>query len=68
MFPAMLRTKIRTDNVRRKTNEGKGSGTSRLEDGDGEADVVSSIDRDAVTEFFHVVLVAKRVGLAEVMM
>lgn len=68
MFPAMLRTKIRSESVSRKTSEGKGSGTSNLVDGDVEVGIISSVENDVIAEFFHVVLAAKREGLAEVMM
>lgn len=54
----------------RTTNEGKGSGISRLDAAVVGMGVFSSIvvDRTAVIEFIHIVLVAEREGLAEVMM
>lgn len=54
----------------RTTNEGKGSGISRLDAAVVGTGVFSSIvvDRTAVTEFVHIVLVAERERLAEVMM
>lgn len=54
----------------RTTNEGKGSGISRLDAAVVGMGVFSSIvvDRTAVIEFVHIVLVAAREGLAEVMM
>lgn len=54
----------------RTTNEGKGSGISRLDATVVGMSVFSSIvvDRTAVIEFVHIVLVAEREGLAEVMM
>lgn len=54
----------------RTTNEGKGSGISRLDAAVVGMGVFSSIvvDRTAVIEFVHIVLVAEREGLAEVIM
>lgn len=54
----------------RTTNEGKGSGISRLDATVVGMGVFSSIvvDRTAVIEFVHIILVAEREGLAEVMM
>lgn len=54
----------------RTTNEGKGSGISRLDAAVVGMGVFSSIvvDRTAVIEFVHIVLVAEREELAEVMM
>lgn len=54
----------------RTTNEGKGSGISRPDAAVVGMGVFSSIvvDRTAVIEFVHIVLVAEREGLAEVMM
>lgn len=54
----------------RTTNEGKGSGISRLDAAVVGMGVFSSIvvDRTATTEFVHIVLVGEREGLAEVMM
>lgn len=54
----------------RTTNEGKGSGISRLDAAVVGMGVFSSIvvDRTAVIEFVHIILVAESEGLAEVMM
>lgn len=54
----------------RTTNEGKGSGISRLDAAVVGMGVFSSIvvDRTAVIEFVHIILVAEREGIAEVMM
>ena len=70
MFPAMFRITIRTERMSRTTNEGKGSGISRLDAAVVGMGVFSSIvvDRTAVIEFVHIVLVAEREGLAEVIM
>ena len=70
MFPAMFRITIRTERTSRTTSEGKGSGISPLDAAVVGVGVSSSIevDRSVITEFGHIVLVAEREGLAEVMM